>query len=39
MKTKNIYQYPVEKARIARDKSPAHTGRLKFAVDFIKNES
>jgi murein DD-endopeptidase MepM/ murein hydrolase activator NlpD len=35
MKTNNVYQYPVKKARITYDKSPAHTGRLQFAVDFI----
>ena len=35
MKTKNEYQYPIEKSRITYDESPAHIGRLKFAVDFI----
>jgi len=35
MKTKHKYHYPVQKARITSDESPAHTGRLKYAVDFI----
>ena len=35
MKTKHKYHYPVQKARITSDESPAHTGRLKYSVDFI----
>ncbi|MBI4983770.1 M23 family metallopeptidase [Candidatus Woesearchaeota archaeon] len=35
MKPKNKYQYPVENAKITYDESPAHTGRLKHAADFI----
>lgn len=38
MKTKNKYLYPVEitkGVRITSDESPAHVGRLKYAVDFI----
>lgn len=35
MRSKNEYSYPVESARITYDESPAHAGRLKYAVDFI----
>ena len=38
MKTKNRYLYPVElidKVKITYDQSPAHIGRLEYAVDFI----
>ena len=38
MKTKNRYLYPIEltdKVKITYDESPAHTGRLKYSVDFI----
>lgn len=39
--TKNEYVYPVEltkNVRMTYDESPAHTGRLKHAVDFITPE-
>lgn len=38
MKTKNKYLHPVKitnEVRITPDESPAHVGRLKYAVDFI----
>ena len=35
MKTKNEYQHPTQNATVTSDKSPAHIGRLKHAVDFI----
>jgi len=41
MKTKNKYKYPVaisEEVKMSYDESPAHTGNLKYAVDFICKE-
>ena len=41
MKTKNQYYYPVKiskEVRIVYKESPAHTGKLKNAVDFITAE-
>jgi murein DD-endopeptidase MepM/ murein hydrolase activator NlpD len=40
MKTVNHYNYPIDitKARKTYDESPAHKGRLRFAIDFIVPE-
>lgn len=38
MNTQNKYKYPVENARMSYDESPAHKGRLEYAVDFIVPE-
>ncbi len=35
MISSNQYQYPVNCGRLSYDESPAHTGRLKYSVDFI----
>ena len=37
MKTKNIYKYPLKKEHIIRTdtSSPAHKGKLEYAVDFL----
>lgn len=37
-RTKNIFSYPVEVkngVRVSYDESPAHVGKLRYAVDFI----
>lgn len=42
MNTKNIYHYPVvvtDDVKIDYTSSPAHTGNLKHAVDFIMDEN
>ncbi len=40
MKTKNLYQYPMRKEDVIRTdtSSPAHEGKLKYAVDFLCKE-
>src|SRR4051812_46362915 len=36
MKSKNTYWFPVDKSAVTEDaeKSPAHAGQLKYAIDF-----
>ena len=33
--TTNSHSHPINKAKMEYDKSPAHIGRLVYAVDFI----